>query len=332
MLLLSFFSHLFLFFPFTFFIDNVVTQPYSSPNFFALCIFYLFFTLVSYMAKNILITSAAGKISKVLSPLVLKNGYNLRAFVHSEQSGEKFKQSLADAGGNLEIVVGDLENIADVRKALTGIDIVFHIGPSMHPREDAIGKIVINEAKSAGVSHFILSCVLHPVRTKLLNHQIKIAVEEYLIESRLPYTILQPAHFMQMTQCKDIADRGVMNLMWSFDVLQGYLDLQDYAEVALKIFRDPQLHDRATYELLGDNQTGREVARLIAKHSGQNIKCELFQAEVAEDMSEYEEDAFARLVFYYNRWGLTGNNNILRFMLRREPTSVEDYVVRSLKA
>jgi uncharacterized protein YbjT (DUF2867 family) len=209
----------------------------------------------------------------------------------------------------------------------------------MHPHEDAIGKLVIDEAKSAGVSHFILSSVLHPVRTKLLNHKIKIAVEEYLIESRLPYTILQPTHFMQMTRCKDIVDKGVMNSMWSFDVLQGYLDLQDYAEVTLKILRDPQLHDRATYELLGDNQTGREVAHFISKHSGKNIKCEFLPLEVAKEKgfmfqttSEYQEDALARLVFYYNRWGLTGNKNILRFMLGREPTSVEDYVIRSLKA
>jgi hypothetical protein len=159
------------------------------------------------------------------------------------------------------------------------------------------------------------------------------------MESRLPYTILQPAHFMQMTQCKDIAEKGVMNLRWSFDVLQGYLDLQDYAEVTLKILRNPQHHDRATYELLVDNQTGRTVAQLISMHSGKNIKCELFQSEAAQHanfmpkgMSEYEKDAFTRLVFYYNRWGLTGNKNILRFMLEREPTSVEDYVVRSLKA
>lgn len=123
------------------------------------------------MAKRILITSAAGKISKILSPLLLKNNYNLRAFVHSEQSGQQLKQSLTDAGGNLEIVVGDLKNLADVKKALVGIDIVFHIGPSMHPCEDAIGKTVIDETKSAGISHFMLSCLLHPVRTKLLNQK-----------------------------------------------------------------------------------------------------------------------------------------------------------------
>lgn len=178
------------------------------------------------MVNKILITCAAGKISKVLSPLLLKNGYSLRAFVHSEKSGEQLKQTLAHAGDHLEILVGDLQNPTDVKRSLIGIDIVFHIGPSMHPREDAIGKIVIDEAKHAGVSHFILSSVLHPIRTKLLNHRIKIAVEEYLIESRLPYTILQPTHFMHMTQCQNIVQRGVMHLMFFKDFLMFKITLK----------------------------------------------------------------------------------------------------------
>ncbi|CAF4260040.1 unnamed protein product, partial [Adineta steineri] len=40
-----------------------------------------------------------------------------------------------------------------------------------------------------------------------------------------------------------------------------------------------------------------------------------------KDANEYVQDGFARIMFYYNRWGLTGNNNILRFLLGREPTS-----------
>jgi uncharacterized protein YbjT (DUF2867 family) len=293
------------------------------------------------MTNKILITCAAGKISNVLSPLLLKNGYNLRAFVHSEESGRWLQETLGAFvdGGNLEIFTGDLENSSDVRKALEGINIVFHIGPSMHPHEDSIGKIIIDESKSARVSHCILSSVLHPIRTKLLNHRIKIAVEEYLIESRLSYTVLEPGHFMQMTRCQEIADKGIMNLMWSFDELQGYLDLDDLAEVTLNILQNLHQHNRATYELLGDNRTGREVAQLISKHSGKEIKCQLCSFEnfkdkipMLKDGNEYTEDAYARLCFYYNRWGLTGNNNILRFLLGREPTTVEDYVVKSLKA
>jgi uncharacterized protein YbjT (DUF2867 family) len=290
------------------------------------------------MVNKILITCGAGKQSKVLTPILLKNGYKVRALFRSEETAEKLKQIFAPAGGEFEAVVGDLESKEDMKRVVTGVDVVFHMGPSMHPREDGIGKIVIDAAKAANISHFVMACVLHPIRTKLLHHRIKIAVDEYLLEARIPFTILQPTHFMQMTSCKDIANEGFMSSLWSFDTLQGYLDLEDYAEVLLNILKDPQHHDGATYELLGDNKTAREFAALISKHSGKEVKCEQMPLEVAQKIgfmfkgrSEYEEDSFARLVFYYNRWGSTGSKNILRFLLGREPTSVEDYVVRCLK-
>jgi hypothetical protein len=46
------------------------------------------------MTNKIHIMCAAGKISNVLSPLLLKNGYNLRAFVHSDQSGRLLQKTL----------------------------------------------------------------------------------------------------------------------------------------------------------------------------------------------------------------------------------------------
>ena len=55
---------------------------------------------------------------------------------------------------------------------------------------------MIDAAKSHGVSHFIYASVLHPCLRKLMNHDCKRYVEEYLIESGLPYTILQPSHFI----------------------------------------------------------------------------------------------------------------------------------------
>jgi hypothetical protein len=68
---------------------------------------------------------------------------------------------------------------------------------------------VIDAAKNAGVRHFVLCSVLHPMRTKLVTHKLKlqcvyprmpckyvdqagcVRVEEYLIESRMNFTILQ---------------------------------------------------------------------------------------------------------------------------------------------
>lgn len=67
---------------------------------------------------------------------------------------------------------------------------------------------VIEAAKKAGVNFFILCSVLHPMRSKLITHKLKLMyafryitcemrglgclrIEEYLVESRINYCILQ---------------------------------------------------------------------------------------------------------------------------------------------
>jgi len=60
-----------------------------------------------------------------------------------------------------------------LRSAFEGVDIVIHETPSMHPSEEEIGKSVIDAARQAGVSHFILCTSLHPFRMKLNPGMIK---------------------------------------------------------------------------------------------------------------------------------------------------------------
>ena len=55
---------------------------------------------------------------------------------------------------------------------------------------------MIDAAVSAQVQHCVYSSVLHPFLRKLLNHDNKRYIKEHLIESSLPYTILQPSTFM----------------------------------------------------------------------------------------------------------------------------------------
>jgi len=55
---------------------------------------------------------------------------------------------------------------------------------------------MIDAAVSAQVQHCVYSSVLHPGLRKLISHDCKRYVEEYLIESSLPYAILQPSTFM----------------------------------------------------------------------------------------------------------------------------------------
>lgn len=114
--------------------------------------------------------------------------------------------------------------------------------------------IVIKEAEKAKVKHFIYSSVLHPVRSKLLNHDVKRQVEEYLIESKLNWTILQPTHFMQNSDPTEAIEKGFWPVPYNPDNEMGFIDLRDLTQVTEIILAHPEKHYRTRYELLRGEQ------------------------------------------------------------------------------
>ena len=88
-------------------------------------------------------------------------------------------------------------------------------------------------------------------------------------------------------------------------VLQGFLDLNDLAEIARLVIEDPEPHNRARYELVGENCTLAEVAQKIAAFTGREVACkQVDRAELFTHIrvqSGYEKEALSRMLFYYDR-------------------------------
>jgi uncharacterized protein YbjT (DUF2867 family) len=102
------------------------------------------------------------------------------------------------------MLITDLTQPSECIYVLDGVTAVYHIGPPFHPKEAGIGFNMIDAALhhskdskngEVGIEHFVHSSVLHSLLRKLINHGCKRYLEEYLIESGLAYTILQPMHF-----------------------------------------------------------------------------------------------------------------------------------------
>ena len=80
------------------------------------------------------------------------------------------------------------------------------------------------------------------------HHWKKLRVEEMLFESRLPYTILQPATYMQNLLaywCK-IHEEGIFQLPYSVETRLSMVDLNDVAQAAAIVLTEPG-HVGATY-------------------------------------------------------------------------------------
>ncbi|MFA3873204.1 SDR family oxidoreductase [Streptomyces sp. MMCC 100] len=276
----------------------------------------------------IAITAATGTTGRHVLRALSSAGHEVRALVHSDRRLDE-----ARSYGAREAVVADLTRPDELTAALKGCDAVVHIGPPMHPREITMGQNVLDAAKQAGVGHVLLMSVTHPQVEPLLNHQSKLAVERHLLTSRLPFTILQPMHYMQNVDVADCLRTGVFRLPYSLDRPLSFVDLADVGEVAATVLADPAKHLWATYELCGtDTLTGHDIARVLTEAGGTSVRAE--QVDVRDILPkgapDYTVDGFIRLATHYDRYGLLGNPNVLRRLLDREPTTLAQYARREL--
>jgi NAD(P)H dehydrogenase (quinone) len=194
----------------------------------------------------ICVTGAGGKTGRTLVK-ELSKVEGVSAFVHREE-----QVSILEALGADKVIVGDMRDKSALRSAMRGARGIYHICPNMDPDEMGIGKLVIDEAQKAGIEHFVYHSVLHPQTEKMNHHWQKMRVEEMIFESGLPFTILQPAPYMQnlLASWNSIIEDGVLHVPYSVNSKFSFVDLEDIAEAAKNVMAGPN-HINAIYELAG---------------------------------------------------------------------------------
>ena len=279
----------------------------------------------------ILLTGAGGKTGRALVKSLSKVE-SVCAFVHRED-----QVSTASSLGAEKVLVGDLLDESSIRSAMQGVRSVYHICPNMSPDEVVIGDLIIGAAYRAGVEHFVYHSVLHPQIEAMNHHWQKLRVEELIFESGLPFTILQSAPYMQnlLAGWKSIIEEGVLRVPYSVRSKFSFIDLEDLAEAAKIVLTEPG-HFNAIYELAGTIPTSHaEAAEIFGRVLRREVHAEKQVigdwAARASTMNEYARENLIRMFEYYDQWGLAGNPNALRWILNREPVSLESFVKKSGK-
>jgi len=279
----------------------------------------------------ILITGVGGKTGRTLIK-ALSKVESVCAFVHHEEH-----VSVAKSLGADKVIVGDMRDESAIRSAMQGARAAYHICPNMNPDEVVIGKSVIDASRAAGVEHFVYHAVLHPQTEKMNHHWQKMRVEEMIFESGLPFTILQPAPYMQNLSAgwKSIVEDSVLRVPYSINAQFSFIDLEDVAEVACIVMTQPN-HIHATYELVGTSPMSHvEVAEIFSRVLNRDVRAE--KEEIGEwrlrasGMSEYAIENLVKMFEYYDKWGRARNPNVLRWLLHREPTSLETFIKRTMR-
>lgn len=279
----------------------------------------------------ILVTAANGNQGKLLVPKLLAADQLVRACVRSQASAEHLRGL-----GVHEVVVGDVSEPAVLSRAIRGIQKVYHIGPTIHPRERDMGLAVVDAARAEGVQHLVFSSVLHAITTDLVQHEIKRDIEEHLLSSGLEFTILQPANYMLPLKLRPVFEEGVFELSWSLDRRQSLVDLGDVTDVACMVLIDSERHGGATYELAAPGRyTAYELGAIISRVLGRQIAVREIDADTY--LKAWVGDADPRQVTHevsvlraisarYSSHDFVGNPNVLTWLLGRPPTTFEAYV------
>jgi uncharacterized protein YbjT (DUF2867 family) len=280
----------------------------------------------------IVVTGAGGKTGQAVVAALAGRGAGVRALARRAEQGAALL-----AQGAQEIAVGDMRSEPDLRRALAGAEAVYHIGPNVHPEEQAIGLNAVAAARAEGVERFVYHSVLHPQTETMPHHWRKLRVEEAILASGLVFTILQSAPYMQniLAGWSGIVERGVYTVPYPVTSRLSLVDLQDVAEAAALVLTQPG-HEAATYELVGTTPMSQvEVAAGLAAGLGQPVEA------VAEPVAAWEQRvrtggldderiATLRNMFeYYTKYGLAGNPNVLGWLLGRPPTSFQAFVARN---
>lgn len=121
------------------------------------------------MAKRLLVTGAAGFIGSHLCELLVREGFQVRAFVHYNSTGRwvNLEQISPATREHIEIIPGDIADAGSVSKAVAGCEWVFHLAaligipysylaPASYVQTNVIGTLnVLDACRAHGVERLL---------------------------------------------------------------------------------------------------------------------------------------------------------------------------------
>jgi len=275
--------------------------------------------------KTILITGVTGHQGGAVAQALQGSGLRLRGLTRKPES----EQAAALARHGVDLVQGDLDDEASLRRALAGAWGVFGVQNSWEAgveREEAQGKRLATLAREAGVEHFVYTSVgsAH-TRTGVPHFDNKWRIEETVRVLRFPsHVILRPVFFME-------------NLLTPFS-LQGstlasaigprtklqMIAVDDIGWFGARAFIDAAALNRREIDLAGDVRTMPEAAEILTQALGRPIA---FAQTPIEQVRQYSKD-IALMLEWFERVGYSADIAGLEREFGRALTKLPDWARR----
>jgi uncharacterized protein YbjT (DUF2867 family) len=279
------------------------------------------------MASNrtILITGVTGNQGGAVAQALQGAGFQLRGLTRTPDS----ERAVALARQGVEVVKGDLDDEATLRRALAGVWGVFSVQTSLEAgveREEAQGKRLATLAREAGVQHFVYTSVGSAnKKTGVPHFDNKWRIEETVRGLRFPsHVILRPVFFMDNLLAPFSLHGSTLAWALGPTTKLQMIAVNDIGWFGARAFTDAAALNRREIDLAGDVRTMPEAAEILTEALGRTIS---FAQTPIEQVREFSKET-AMMLEWFERVGYSADIAGLEREFGHKLTKLPDWASR----
>jgi NAD(P)H dehydrogenase (quinone) len=287
------------------------------------------------MGHRTLIVAANGRVASRVAATLCAAGDAPDVLVRDAAKAERV---LVDERGRptyRDLFVGELANDETMRGAMSRAAIAF-LAVGSSPAQVDLEKHVIDAARQTALGHLVkLSAALaaHDAVSSVLR--VHAEIEDYLVKSQVPHTLVSPTSFMELVfiDAASIRDRD----RWvgtAPDGVNALIDSEDVVDVVVQVLHDPSKRG-GTHLLTGPEALSwPDVARAMSSITGRTITYDAVSTQARRDQLENAGLAEWRVdlllgIDELNRHSVYGvPNDSVRELTGHPARNIEDFLRR----
>jgi uncharacterized protein YbjT (DUF2867 family) len=272
--------------------------------------------------RTILISGVTGNQGGAVARALRGSGFHLRGLTREPDR----RRAAALARQGVDIVKGDLDDEATLRRALAGAWGVFSVQNTLEAgveREEAQGKRLATLAREAGVEHFVYTSVgsAHK-RTGIPHFDNKGRIEETVRGLRFPsHVILRPVFFMENLLAPFSLQGSTLAWALGPNTRLQMIAVDDIGWFGARAFTEAAALNRREIDLAGDVRTMPESAEILTEALGRPIA---FAQTPIEQVRQYSKET-AVMLEWFERVGYSADIAGLEREFGRTLTKLPDW-------
>ena len=217
---------------------------------------------------KVLITGATGNVGTEVIKSLQNIDHQLDIYAGVRNSNE---DRLKLSNYKVNFTLFDFTAVETYKTALDGCEILFLLRPPQISEVEKYFKPIIDSCKENGVKHIVFLSVQGVEKSKIIPHH---KIEQLIVDSKIPYTFIRPAYFMQnftTTLHNDLVNKKRIYLP-AGNAKFTLVDVRDIGVVSATILTKISEHINKSYELTcKEKLTFSEMAKILSDILGTDI-------------------------------------------------------------